>query len=226
MLLAVAQRKLGRLEEASVYVGGNPCEPDAEWSYMAPFSPSDVIAEYTRPARIIRGGVVTERPALSERHHITVPGYGEFEAFLTDGLRSVLETIEATEMAEYTLRWPGHIDHFLRWRTADARAEAELMDAWRFDAARPEFTWLKVEACGPDAAKMQWELVDQGRHEISSMARTTGGVTIACAELLLADSNLLRAGVHPPEALDNVSISKIISQLCAMGIQIDGPTPT
>ena len=48
MLLAQAQRELGHLDEVSIHVGGNPIQPDDEWSYMAPFSPSDVIEENTR----------------------------------------------------------------------------------------------------------------------------------------------------------------------------------
>ena len=35
------------------------------------------------------------------------------EAFLTDGLRSVLETIPAEDLTEATVRWPGHIDRFI-----------------------------------------------------------------------------------------------------------------
>ncbi|DAC23039.1 MAG TPA: saccharopine dehydrogenase, partial [Candidatus Poseidoniales archaeon] len=46
---------------------------------------SDVIEEYTRPARIKVDGVVMEVPALNERHLIEVEGYGAMEAFLTDG---------------------------------------------------------------------------------------------------------------------------------------------
>ena len=51
MLVALAQEEFGRLDDVTIKVGGNPAEPDGEWSYMAPFSPHDVIAEYTRPAR-------------------------------------------------------------------------------------------------------------------------------------------------------------------------------
>ncbi len=80
---------------------------------MAPFSPKDVIAEYTRPARVIRDGGEVVLPALSERHFIEVPEHGQMEAFLTDGLRSLLETIPAVEMSEYTIRWPGHIQRFI-----------------------------------------------------------------------------------------------------------------
>ena len=46
MLVAHAQRELGPLDSVSIKVGGNPSEADGMWSYMAPFSPHDVIAEY------------------------------------------------------------------------------------------------------------------------------------------------------------------------------------
>ena len=74
MLLAKAQRELGPLDEVSIHVGGNPTQPDDDWSYMAPFSPSDVIEEYTRPARIVRNGEMITVPALTERHRIDVAG--------------------------------------------------------------------------------------------------------------------------------------------------------
>ena len=64
MLLAQAQRELGAMDDVRIRVGGNPTEPDQEWSYMAPFSPSDVIEEYTRPARIVEDGEVVTVPAL------------------------------------------------------------------------------------------------------------------------------------------------------------------
>ena len=128
MLLAKAQRELGSLDEVSIHVGGkNPTEPDDEWSYMAPFSPSDVIEEYTRPARIVRNGEIITVPALTERHRIEVEGTEGMEAFLTDGLRSVLTTIEATNMAEYTVRWPQHIDRWLS--EGDSTPEEELLES-------------------------------------------------------------------------------------------------
>ena len=73
---------------------------------MAPFSPTDVIEEYTRPARVMIEGREVIIPALSDRHEISVPGHGEMEAFLTDGLRSLTTSIPCSEMAEYTVRWP------------------------------------------------------------------------------------------------------------------------
>ena len=45
MLVALAHREHGHLDSVTIKVGGNPAEPDEAWSYMAPFSPHDVIAE-------------------------------------------------------------------------------------------------------------------------------------------------------------------------------------
>ena len=63
---------------------------DDEWSYMAPFSPHDVIAEYTRPARIIENGEMTVVPAMSDLHTIDASGR-KMEAFLTDGCVLLLQ---------------------------------------------------------------------------------------------------------------------------------------
>ena len=51
MLLAEAVRRHGPLSKGLIKVGGNPTEPDDSWSYMAPFSPHDVIAEYGSQAK-------------------------------------------------------------------------------------------------------------------------------------------------------------------------------
>ena len=51
-------------------VGGLPQKPQPPFLYKAPFSPIDVIEEYTRPARLQRGGKVVTLPALTEREMI------------------------------------------------------------------------------------------------------------------------------------------------------------
>ena len=53
-------------------------------------------------------GRIVERPALSDVETIEVPGVGTLEAFLTDGLRTLLSTVRARSMVEKTLRYPGH----------------------------------------------------------------------------------------------------------------------
>jgi len=210
MLLAHAQRELGFLDKATIHVGGNPTEPDEEWSYMAPFSPSDVIEEYTRPARILRNKKVVEVPALTERHRIEVEGTDGMEAFLTDGLRSVLDTIKANDMAEYTVRWPQHIDRWIA--EGHSTPEKDLLKAWKFDSDRNEFTWMKVY-CESEQDSKQWIVADYGKNGNGSMARTTGLVTYALASrfaTLGTEACGLTTGVHPPENVNEETLNAVL----------------
>ena len=210
MLLAHTQRELGFLEKATIHVGGNPTEPDDEWSYMAPFSPSDVIEEYTRPARILRDQTVVEVPALTERHQIDVDGTDGMEAFLTDGLRSVLDTINANDMAEYTVRWPQHIDRWIA--EGHSTPEEDLLKAWKFDSNRTEFTWMKVY-CESKQDSKQWIVADYGKDGNGSMARTTGLVTYALASrfaTLGTEACGLDTGVHPPENVNEETLNAVL----------------
>jgi saccharopine dehydrogenase-like NADP-dependent oxidoreductase len=47
--------------------GGLPKIRKKPFEYKAPFSPIDVIEEYTRPARLKENGFIVTKPALSER---------------------------------------------------------------------------------------------------------------------------------------------------------------
>ncbi|RZP10550.1 MAG: hypothetical protein EVA35_02045 [Candidatus Poseidoniales archaeon] len=223
MLLAEAFRRLGPLAKGEVRVGGNPTGPTGGWNYMAPFSPKDVIAEYTRPARVIRDGEEVVLPALSERHLIDVPEHGQMEAFLTDGLRSVLGSIPAVEMSEYTVRWPGHIQRFIDERNEGTLDEDELLREWGYDHKMPEFTWMEVRAEGHDGTEMVWRVTDYGGDDGSSMARSTGMVTACCVEEWLADPGMLPPGVHAPEALDPEVVARIIDTMRSERVSIEGP---
>jgi len=213
MLVALAQEEFGRLDDVTIKVGGNPAEPDGEWSYMAPFSPYDVIAEYTRPARVVRDGRVETVPAMDDLHPIDANGR-RMEAFLTDGLRS-LTNLSATAMGEYTVRWPGHIQ---RYQSTTLEPE-ELVEAWAFDENRPEFTWLEVKVESGNKTRI-WTVEDQGRDGDSSMARTTGLVTYACV-MAWTKQELFQDGVHPPEALPVSVIHDVIATLREEGVLID-----
>jgi saccharopine dehydrogenase-like NADP-dependent oxidoreductase len=221
MLVRKGQNMLGELDEVHIKVGGNPSTKDSKWSYMAPFSPSDVIEEYTRPARIIEDSEVITVPALSQRHLIDVEYHGEMEAFLTDGLRSIIDTIPSKEMKEFTVRWPGHIDKWLSEGTI--MDEDKLLEEWKFDSKRDEFTWLEVKVKGKGSI-IRWMVYDQGKDGDSSMARTTGLVTAACANLFLKEGPMegcgLEPGVHPPENLSENSIEYIIKYLQQNDVEI------
>ena len=213
MLVALAQRELGRLDKVSIKVGGNPAQPDDGWSYMAPFSPHDVIAEYTRPARIVREGTVTVVPAMDELHTVDANGR-TMEAFLTDGLRSLIN-LPADSMGEYTVRWPGHIQRYQR----TTLSPDELVDAWAFDPQRPEFTWMEVRVEAGENTRV-WTVEDSGKDGDSSMARTTGLVTFACVKAW-SERTLFDRGVHPPEDLPDDVIQDVIEVLKNEGVTVD-----
>ena len=200
-----------QIKDVSIKVGGNPAKPDNDWSYMAPFSPSDVIEEYTRPARIIENGKIKIVEPLTDLHPINVSNFGMMEAFLTDGLRSLLDSRMAENMREYTVRWPGHIQKWIA--SKDSLTDEELIESWKFDHTRDEFTWMEIKI-SYDEYQVIWEIVDKGLDGASSMARTTGLVTIACAMDLLESSanefNWFDSGVLAPENLGTESIDKVI----------------
>lgn len=211
-----------QIKDVSIKVGGNPAKPDNDWSYMAPFSPSDVIEEYTRPARIIENGKIKIVEPLTDLHSINVNNFGLMEAFLTDGLRSLLNSRMAENMREYTVRWPGHIQKWIA--SKDSLTDEELIESWKFDHSKDEFTWMEIKI-SYDEYQVIWEIVDKGLDGASSMARTTGLVTIACAMDLLEssanESNWFDSGVLAPENLGTESIDKVINYMRSEKVTIN-----
>jgi len=202
-------------------VGGLPQHPKPPFSYKAPFSPIDVIEEYTRPARLQRGGKVVTLPALTEREMRDFEGVGILEAFNTDGLRSLLKTMaHIPEMSEKTLRYPGHVAliealqqagffatraveiNGAQVRPLDLSAKL-LLDQWKLEPGEPELTVMRVTVEGEEQGKPVrhvWDLLDRYDPQtgFSSMARTTGFTCAAAANLLL-QNKFHAPGVHPPE---------------------------
>lgn len=104
-------RKLGgKLDKLTIHVGGIPVKPVPPIGYVVTWNPLDLIEEYTRPARIIVNNELRLIDPLSVIHHITIDELGTFEGFYSDGLRTLLRNIKAKNMAEITIRHPGHLN--------------------------------------------------------------------------------------------------------------------
>ena len=211
-----------RTDSVRILVGGLPFQRTWPYEYRIVFSATDVIEEYTRPARVLRGGRIHVLPALSEPEPIEVPGVGTLEAFLTDGLRTVLTTIPARDLEEKTLRYPGHAEkmRMLRetgfflsepidvgWVKVSPRDVTErlLFEAWRRRPAEEEFVFLRVVCEGASGDKRQRltvELFDRTNPATgdTAMARTTG-FPCAIAVRMLVEGTFREPGIHPPEFL-------------------------
>jgi lysine 6-dehydrogenase len=202
-------------------VGGLPIARAFPFEYKAPFSPADVVEEYLRPARVFEHGREVVKPALSEPEYLEFPGIGTLEAFNTDGLRSLLQTMpHIPDMVERTLRYPGHRELMLAFResgffsdepidvdgvavTPRAFTSKILFDQWKLHPGEPELTIMRVTVEGTENGKPVrhvYHLDDRGdaATQTSSMARTTGYTCTAMLECLL-DGSWTRPGVTPPE---------------------------
>ncbi len=203
-------------------VGGLPLTRKWPFCYKAPFSPSDVIEEYTRPARYVEHGEVVVREPLTDCELVEFDRVGTLEAFNSDGLRSLIHTMpHIPHMKEKTLRYPGHAE-YVKVLKASGFFETEplevngtritpraftsqvLFNEWKLGEAEEELTVMRVTLTGENTAgeteEVVYHLHDEYCRETgtSSMARTTGYTATAAANLFL-EGLFREKGVFPPE---------------------------
>ncbi len=240
---------LGRLEEEmdsttrfKCVVGGLPVDRHWPFEYKAPFSPVDVIEEYTRPARLRRDGQTVTLPALSGLEEIEFPEIGALEAFNTDGLRTLLKTSETPEMVEKTMRYPGHAEWMLGLRESGffdttplelggmkvppLAVTTQLLErAWAFKEGEEDLTVMRLRVEGRKGVRTErhtYDLLDRydTANGISSMARTTGYTCTAMVRLL-ARNLYSEPGITPPEFLgrDPACFEFVMTELDARGVR-------
>ncbi len=198
-------------------VGGLPKKRVYPFEYKAPFSPIDVLEEYTRPARYVENSHIVTKPALSDAELIDFANVGTLESFNTDGLRSILFTMShIPNMKEKTLRYPGHIDlmkglikaGFLNNTPVSFKGQqispleftsSLLFDQWKLGETEEEFTLMRIKISNEEKM-ICYDLYDEYDEatQTSSMSRTTGYTCTAAVNMLL--QKLFTAkGVFPPE---------------------------
>lgn len=211
---------ISQLDEAIIYVGGLPFERTLPFEYKAPFSPIDVLEEYIRPARYKHNGKVYEKEPLTELELINFKGIGTLEAFLTDGLRTLLTTVDVPFMKEKTLRYPGYAQKirllkdsgFLGNEAIETRSgkvvpmhltESLLLSQWKLNPEDEEFTIMRIvlkeKASGKKIVYEIFDRTDKDNKDFS-MGRTTGFVACSVANLFL-QGKITEAGIIPPEVL-------------------------
>ena len=220
-----------KIDSFEYYVGGLPKYPEPPFNYKAPFSPIDVIEEYTRPARMMVNGHIETKPALSEIEVMNFENIGTLEAFNTDGLRSILYTMKHIKnMKEKTLRYSGHAALMANYRNAGKfnddeiqKTSKELFTAWRLKEDEPELTILKIIIKGENKI-ISYSIYDEydSTLNFSSMSRTTGFTATATVNILLKNI-FTKKGVFPPELLgqDKLSVNYLKEYLKERNIHIN-----
>ena len=237
-----AESLLDEADSIRIYVGGLPFRRVKPFEYRVVFSGTDVIEEYTRPARIREYGRTVVKAALSEPEEIDFPVVGTLEGFNTDGLRTLLVTTKAPNVSEKTLRYPGHAALMRGLRDAGflsaepveaggvrvsprALTERLLFSAWKRPEGEEEFTLLRVVCSGTKEgrpAALTYDLFDRTDPATgaTSMARTTGFPCVLAAGWL-AEGFFAEPGVFPPELLGKRPRlwDAMVSGLAARGVR-------
>ena len=237
----IAAARLETIESLTIYVGGLPVVRRWPYEYAIVFSATDVIEEYTRPARVVEDGKIVVKPALSEIEKLDFDGVGTLEAFLTDGLRTVLSTIPARNMREKTMRYPGHAELMRAFRDTGFFSDAPvalrggsvrprdlterlLFAAWKLPEGEREMTVLRVIVEGILAGKAErhvFDLLDRTDVDrgTTSMARTTG-FPCAIVARMLASGEFADPGVRALEHVgrDAAAAKRLIDALLARGV--------
>lgn len=227
LLVGSAHAALGGLDSVRIWVGGMPQEPPPVFRHAVYFNPHDLIAEYVRPARARQDGRgIAPAPMDLPFVDFVDSELGQLEAFGSDGLRTLLTSYpHVPHMAEYTLRWPGHLD------TMKSLGAMGLLDdpacahglaislAKRYpDSDYPDVLLMLVEAQKGNERR-SWRLIDRRTDGVSAMSRTTGYTTAAIA-MVLARRQFTEPGVHPPERLGSepMLVDEIVKDLAQHGV--------
>ena len=202
-------------------VGGLPEKREWPFEYQAVFSPIDVIEEYVRPARFVKGSKMITKEALSDTEIIDFEEIGPLESWNSDGLRTLINTMpHIPNMIEKTLRYPGCVEYlkvlresgFFSYdeievdgkmiRPIDVTAKL-LFPIWEMKEGDKDFTIMRIIIKGTENGNevtYQYNLLDRYKDDTISMARTTGFTCTAVANLVV-NGGYKRIGISPPEYL-------------------------
>jgi lysine 6-dehydrogenase len=208
-------------DEITIYVGGVAQDRSRPYGYVVTWSLEDLLEEYVRPARVVREGRPTVLPAFSDLDRVQVPGVGEMESFLSDGLRTIISSMpEVPTMSERTLRWPGHADA-VRPLIESGRFIDEFRERCTTRPPRDLVVMMTVVKRGMKVQRAT--LIDRydEASQLTAMARTTALTTSAVAQWV-AGGGGPKPGVQPLERVgpDQRAYTAITSALEKHGVRV------
>ena len=207
-------RELDGFEDLYIYVGGLSYEYDGFLGIALTWSTYDLIDEYIRPARKISNYKIVKVDPLEETGSINIPNAGEFEYFISDGLRTLLKTFSnVRNMAEYTIRYKGHIRYmkFLKKigllshdyiQVNNKIKRSKILEKLFEESIRNRYmdkTILYVYGSkgGTESRYLHLNTYDNA-DKISAMAIDTGSVASSILILWLKET-IKKHGIFPPE---------------------------
>ncbi len=207
------------------YVGGVPKSRNAPFGYKSPFPVLEVLEEYAESGSMVEDGKLIIKPMLSETMTIDLNKVGTLACLNSNGLRTLIRTMDIPNMFEKTLRYPEHVDlmrifkdaGFLNMnpiqvegvsiRPIDVTASL-LSPLWKYEPGEPDLTVMRLVISGVEGGKpatYSYDLYDEYNSATGapSMARTTGYTCTAVTRMVL-DGVYSQKGISPPEFVGRV----------------------
>jgi saccharopine dehydrogenase-like NADP-dependent oxidoreductase len=219
MLIGKSASQLDAVDNVSILVGGLPQDPKTPLNYKVTWCVEDLFEEYTRKAKIVKNGKTIEVDALEGLEEVEFEGLGTFEAFFTDGVRTLHHTINAENMWEKTLRYPGHAEKIkLIKKLGLLRKEPIVslnMAPWDFMikfweenlsfVEDRDMVLMRIKVSGRKGSTKilhEYKVVDyfDEKKNVTAMGRTTAYTAFAVVKLLV-EKKLGGKGIIPPEIL-------------------------
>jgi lysine 6-dehydrogenase len=250
ILAKYAADQMEEVDAVKIYVGGIPEVPKPPLNYRIVFSIDSVLEEYMRDALIVRDGKKVDAPALSEVEELTFAEFPDqkFEAFMTDGLSTLPETLKKVRyMEEKTIRWKGHAEQIallidlglfserpVNLHRGGSRVSPRALLSTLLDKklamhqGDKDMTLLRVDVKGRKRKGdrttriKEYEMVDHFDTETqtTSMARTTAFPCSTVAQMVL-EGRITEIGFIPPElAVRDDRFDEMLSRLGRKGVVI------
>jgi len=151
---------------------------------------------------------------------IDIDKVGTLACLNSDGLRTLIRTMDIPNMFEKTLRYPGHVEQMrifmetgffsmnsIQVKGASARpidmTASLLSPLWKYEPGEADLTVMRLKISGVEdrnPVTFTYDMCDEydPRTETLSMAKTTGYTCTAVTKLVL-EGNYSRIGISPPE---------------------------
>jgi lysine 6-dehydrogenase len=243
ILAAEGIRRLDRVEEVRIYVGGLPQSPEPPLNYQIVYSLEGALDYYTTPSWVLRGAKPVQVDALSEVEPVDFPApVGTLEAFHTGGGISTLPFAYEgkVDVMEYkTLRYPGHVAvmrpirelGLLGSKPLEVKGQTVVPRDVFIAAVHPklhkpqgrDLVALQVQVSGQKGGRadtVRFRLIDyfDAEHGISAMMRTTG-YSLSVTGQMQADGRITEKGVRTPD--EAVPFRAYVEELGRRGVRIE-----
>jgi lysine 6-dehydrogenase len=214
-----------KLDRYECYVGGVPKSRKAPLGYKSPFPVLEVLEEYAESGTMVEAGKVVVKPMLAETKTIDLDKVGTMACLNSDGLRTLIHTMDIPDMFEKTLRYPDHVDQMRIFRDTgllnmtpiqvegvsvrpiDVTASL-LSPLWKYEPGEADITVMRLIISGMEDEKpitYTWDMYDEYDPATGtlSMARTTGYTCTAVTRMVL-EGSYSQKGISPPEFVGRV----------------------